>query len=92
MYGTFSLSLCVRVCVCRHYAFLWVGVQVTGYQPPKPCVSFAHFGFSEDLMSVIRKSEFSTPTPIQAQVREREREREKEEGGGGERKKTEDAF
>jgi len=45
-------------------------VKVTGLTPPKPVTSFAHFGFDEQLMSVIRKSEFSQPTPIQAQVLE----------------------
>ena len=39
-----------------------------GFDPPKPCVSFGHFGFDEQLMVLIRKSEFTTPTPIQAQV------------------------
>ena len=43
-------------------------IQVTGFSPPKPCVSFAHFGFEEELLTLIRKSEFSQPTPIQSQV------------------------
>lgn len=43
-------------------------VKVTGLKPAKPVTSFAHFGFDELLMSVIRKSEFSQPTPIQAQA------------------------
>jgi len=43
-------------------------VQVSGYQPPRPCVSFAHFGFDKLLMGAIRKSEFTTPTGIQSQV------------------------
>lgn len=44
-----------------------LGVRVTGFTPPRLCVSFAHFGFSEELMALIRKSEFSQPTPVQSQ-------------------------
>lgn len=43
-------------------------VQVTGYAPPRPCVSFAHFGFEKQLLAVIQKSEFTKPTPIQSQA------------------------
>ena len=43
-------------------------LQVSGYSPPKPCVSFAHFGFDDELLALIRKSEFSQPTPIQSQA------------------------
>lgn len=43
-------------------------VQVIGPSPPKPVSSFAHFGFDEQLMKVIRKSEYTQPTPIQAQA------------------------
>ncbi len=42
--------------------------QVTGFSPPRPCVSFAHFGFDEALLSLIRKSEFAKPTGIQSQA------------------------
>uniref|UniRef100_A0A4W4DSX2 ATP-dependent RNA helicase DDX42 n=1 Tax=Electrophorus electricus TaxID=8005 RepID=A0A4W4DSX2_ELEEL len=35
--------------------------------PPKPCTSFAHFSFDEQLMNQIRKSEYTQPTPIQCQ-------------------------
>lgn len=44
------------------------GVNVRGVNIPRPVVSFAHFGFDERLMKMLRKSEFSSPTPIQAQV------------------------
>jgi ATP-dependent RNA helicase DDX42 len=44
-----------------------LGIRVSGFDPPNPCVSFAHFGFDNHLMALIRKSEFSTPTPIQSQ-------------------------
>ncbi|KPM08868.1 ATP-dependent RNA helicase DDX42-like protein [Sarcoptes scabiei] len=44
-----------------------LGIKVSGANPPKPCSSFAHFGFDEKLMKVVRKCEFSSPTPIQAQ-------------------------
>ena len=42
--------------------------QVSGYSPPRPCVAFAHFGFDDDLLTLIRRSEFSQPTPIQSQA------------------------
>ncbi|KRY42175.1 ATP-dependent RNA helicase DDX42 [Trichinella spiralis] len=42
-------------------------LKVTGDRAPKLVTSFAHFGFDEKLMSLIRKYEFSQPTPIQAQ-------------------------
>ncbi|KAH7639632.1 ATP-dependent RNA helicase ddx42 [Dermatophagoides farinae] len=45
-----------------------LGIRVSGPSPPKPCSSFAHFGFDEPLMKLIRKMEFTQPTPIQAQA------------------------
>lgn len=42
--------------------------QVTGFSPPRPCASFAHFGFDSELMSLIRKLEYTQPTSIQAQA------------------------
>ena len=42
-----------------------LGLKVTGAHLPKPVCSFAHFNFDEQLMNVIRKSEFTHPTPIQ---------------------------
>ena len=45
-----------------------MGLKVTGFQAPKPCVSFAHFNFDESLMNIIRKSEYSQPTGIQSLV------------------------
>src|SRR5699024_8234800 len=45
-----------------------LGLQVSGPAPPKPCTSFAHFGFDERLMRVVRKMEYTQPTPIQAQA------------------------
>jgi len=43
--------------------------KVSGAAPPRPGSSFAHFGFDEQLMHQIRKSEYTQPTPIQCQVR-----------------------
>ncbi|XP_022079915.1 ATP-dependent RNA helicase DDX42-like [Acanthaster planci] len=43
------------------------GIRVSGFDPPRPVSSFGHFGFDEQLMHYIRKSEYSQPTPIQAQ-------------------------
>ncbi|XP_065839605.1 ATP-dependent RNA helicase DDX42-like [Oscarella lobularis] len=45
-----------------------LGIKVGGASVPKPCISFAHFGFDENLMKSIRKSEFSQPTSIQSQA------------------------
>ena len=45
-----------------------MGLKVTGYRAPRPCVSFAHFNFDDNLMNLIRKSEYSQPTGIQSQV------------------------
>ena len=42
--------------------------QVSGALPTRPGISFAHFGFDEQLMGSIRKSEYTQPTPIQCQV------------------------
>ena len=41
--------------------------QVTGFSQPRPCVSFAHFGFDGQLLALIQKSDFTKPTPIQSQ-------------------------
>jgi ATP-dependent RNA helicase DDX42 len=41
---------------------------VTGPDSPRPVSSFAHFGFDDSLIKVIRKSEYTQPTPIQAQA------------------------
>lgn len=42
-------------------------IKVEGKEVPKPVCSFAHFGFPEKLMKVIRKQRFEQPTPIQCQ-------------------------
>ncbi|XP_033945719.1 ATP-dependent RNA helicase DDX42 [Pseudochaenichthys georgianus] len=44
-----------------------LNLRVSGAVPPKPCTSFAHFSFDEQLMHQIRKSEYTQPTPIQCQ-------------------------
>ncbi|XP_038140862.1 ATP-dependent RNA helicase DDX42 isoform X2 [Cyprinodon tularosa] len=44
-----------------------LNLRVSGAAPPKPSTSFAHFGFDEQLMHTIRKSEYTQPTPIQCQ-------------------------
>lgn len=49
----------------KHRAF---GIKVLGAAPPAPVTSFAHFGFDEALMKVIRKMEFTSPLPIQSQA------------------------
>ncbi|XP_018430185.1 PREDICTED: ATP-dependent RNA helicase DDX42 [Nanorana parkeri] len=42
-----------------------LNLRVSGAAPPRPASSFAHFGFDEQLMHQIRKSEYTKPTPIQ---------------------------
>jgi ATP-dependent RNA helicase DDX42 len=43
-------------------------IRVFGLDPPKPCTSFAHFGFDQKIISRLQKSEFEAPTSIQSQV------------------------
>ncbi|KAJ1552613.1 hypothetical protein HK405_010647, partial [Cladochytrium tenue] len=43
-------------------------IHVTGATVPRPCFSFAHFGFDEPLMSIISRQGFSEPTAIQKQA------------------------
>ncbi|KAI9254061.1 P-loop containing nucleoside triphosphate hydrolase protein [Sporodiniella umbellata] len=49
---------------------LWkeMGIRVTGNRAPKPCISFAHFGFDEDLMDTIIKAGYTEPSVIQRQA------------------------
>ncbi|XP_051987808.1 ATP-dependent RNA helicase DDX42-like isoform X2 [Xyrauchen texanus] len=53
----------IQVVELRHK----LNLKVSGAAPPKPATSFAHFGFDEQLMQQIRKSEYTQPTPIQCQ-------------------------
>lgn len=43
----------VQVNMLRHR----LNIKVSGYTPPKPVSSFAHFGFDDKLMSAIRCNE-----------------------------------
>uniref|UniRef100_A0A914USU1 RNA helicase n=1 Tax=Plectus sambesii TaxID=2011161 RepID=A0A914USU1_9BILA len=45
-----------------------LNIKTSGLNVPKPVTSFAHFGFDEQLMNAIRKSEYTQPTSIQAQA------------------------
>lgn len=45
-----------------------LGLHVTGSNPPKPCISFAHFGFDDSIMSTIIKAGYSEPSAIQKQA------------------------
>ena len=45
-----------------------LGIRVFGSNAPKPVCSFGHFRFDDQLMKVIIKSEYTTPTPIQSQA------------------------
>lgn len=44
-----------------------LNIKVSGFYPPKPVSSFGHLGFDDQLMSAIRKQEYTQPTSIQAQ-------------------------
>lgn len=43
-------------------------LHVTGSNPAKPCVSFAHFGFDDDVMATIIKAGYTEPSAIQKQA------------------------
>ncbi|KAG0260917.1 ATP-dependent RNA helicase ddx42 [Actinomortierella ambigua] len=43
-------------------------MKVSGINVAKPCVSFAHFGFDEELMETIRKAGYFEPSGIQKQA------------------------
>ncbi|RCH93887.1 hypothetical protein CU098_000956, partial [Rhizopus stolonifer] len=45
-----------------------LGLHVTGHQVPKPCVSFGHFGFDEDLLNAVVKAGYTEPSAIQKQA------------------------
>ena len=45
-----------------------LGLHVTGSEPPAPCVSFAHFGFDEEVMATIIKAGYTEPSAIQKQA------------------------
>ena len=45
-----------------------LGLHVTGSELPAPCVSFAHFGFDEDVMGTIIKAGYTEPSAIQKQA------------------------
>ncbi|XP_015782124.1 ATP-dependent RNA helicase DDX42 [Tetranychus urticae] len=45
-----------------------LGISVMGANAPKPCISFAHFGFDEQLTKAIIKAGYHQPTPIQCQA------------------------
>ncbi|KAI8147648.1 P-loop containing nucleoside triphosphate hydrolase protein [Fennellomyces sp. T-0311] len=45
-----------------------LGLHVTGSDTPAPCVSFAHFGFDEDVMATIIKAGYTEPSAIQKQA------------------------
>lgn len=45
-----------------------LGLHVSGSYVAKPCVSFAHFGFDDDLMAAIIKAGYSEPSAIQKQA------------------------
>ncbi|CAO3596722.1 unnamed protein product [Absidia cylindrospora] len=45
-----------------------LGLHVSGSFVAKPCVSFAHFGFDDDLMAAIIKAGYTEPSAIQKQA------------------------
>ncbi|CAO3635071.1 unnamed protein product [Mucor hiemalis] len=45
-----------------------LGLHVSGNDIAKPCLSFGHFGFDEDLMNCIVKAGYTEPSAIQRQA------------------------
>ncbi|KAI9286830.1 P-loop containing nucleoside triphosphate hydrolase protein [Umbelopsis sp. AD052] len=45
-----------------------LSLHVTGANPAKPCISFGHFGFDEDLMDAIARCGYTEPSGIQRQA------------------------
>jgi ATP-dependent RNA helicase DDX42 len=45
-----------------------LSLHVTGANPAKPCISFGHFGFDEDLMDTIARCGYTEPSGIQRQA------------------------
>lgn len=45
-----------------------LGLHVTGHSIAKPCLSFAHFGFDDDLLNGIIKAGYTEPSAIQRQA------------------------
>ncbi|KAJ9073204.1 hypothetical protein DSO57_1019096 [Entomophthora muscae] len=43
-------------------------IQVSGRDPPNPCLAFAHFQFDARLLSRVANSQYERPTPIQQQA------------------------
>lgn len=45
-----------------------LGLHVTGHDVAKPCVSFAHFGFDQELLDAVIKAGYTEPSAIQRQA------------------------
>lgn len=45
-----------------------MNLQVSGYNVAKPCFSFGHFGFDEDLLNAVAKAGYTEPSAIQKQA------------------------
>ncbi|KAI8926427.1 P-loop containing nucleoside triphosphate hydrolase protein [Entophlyctis helioformis] len=45
-----------------------LSMTVFGHDPVRPCISFAHFGFGERLLSAIIKQGYTEPTGVQRQA------------------------
>lgn len=45
-----------------------LGLHVTGHDVAKPCVSFAHFGFDQELLDTVIKAGYTEPSAIQRQA------------------------
>ncbi|CAO3615798.1 unnamed protein product [Mucor fragilis] len=45
-----------------------LGLHVTGHGVAKPCVSFAHFGFDQELLDAVIKAGYTEPSAIQRQA------------------------
>jgi ATP-dependent RNA helicase DDX42 len=45
-----------------------LGLHTTGHDVAKPCVSFAHFGFDQELLDAVIKAGYTEPSAIQRQA------------------------
>lgn len=45
-----------------------LGLHVSGHGAAKPCLSFGHFGFDEDLLNAVVKAGYTEPSAIQRQA------------------------
>eukprot|EP01083_Nonionella_stella_P071251 191266_1 len=50
----------------KNHVLRQLDIRTRGRAVPKPCVSFAHFGFEHALLRAVQRAGFERPTPIQS--------------------------